>query len=283
MLIAQITDLHIRPGEDGRRNDARLLQVLDRVADAGPDLVIATGDLTDEGDEPSYRRLRQLLGALPMDVHLALGNHDCRAAMLRVFPETPVEDGLVQYVIDSGARRIIVLDTLAEGRHGGHFSPAQGAWLAARLAEAPDRPTLIALHHPPVDSGIGWMDAESEEGWAAPLEAAVAGHMQVAGYITGHIHRPSVAQFGGRPLVIGSSTAPQVALDLALMPIARGDGRPLIVEEAPGFVLHRWTAQGLVSHFADARDNAVLARHADMLSIDEADPMAWHMTHETER
>lgn len=275
MLIAQISDLHIRAGPAGRVNDARLLRVLEQVADARPDLVIATGDLVDHGDLDSYRRLAQMLAELPMPVRLGVGNHDRRGAMLRVFPDTPADGGELRYVIDIGARRVIMLDTLLEGRHGGHCSQAQADWLAARLGEAPERPTLIALHHPPVDSGIAWMDVQSQPGWALPLERAVAGHAQIVGYVAGHIHRGMAMQFMGRPLVVAPSCAPQVALDLLPLAESRRAGRPMIVAEAPGFVLHRWTDAGLVSHFAAAGTPAVLARHRGDVEQEDMAMLDW--------
>jgi Icc protein len=276
MLIAQITDLHIRTDAQGRVNAARLEQVLEHLAEAGPALIVATGDLADHGDVDSYRRLKALLAAAPAPVHLLPGNHDCRDALLSVFPETPVVEGRINAVVEVGGRRIILLDTLLEGRHGGHFSDAQGDWLAARLAEAPDTPALIAMHHPPVPSGIEWMDIQSPQGWADALARAVEGHGQIVGYISGHIHRPAVTQFMGRPLVIGSSCAPQLVLDLLPLEQSRADGRPMIVAEPPAYTLHDWTGRGLVSHFATATRPPVLARHVGEKE-DLPAPMEWRM------
>jgi 3',5'-cyclic AMP phosphodiesterase CpdA len=275
MLIAQITDLHIRPGEEGKRNDRRLAQVVDRLLDIAPDLVIATGDLTDHGDAPSYRRLRALLAPLPMPVLLAPGNHDLRDPMLAVFPDTPVHDGHIHYAWDAGVRRIILLDTLEEGAPGGHFGPGQAQWLDAQLAAAPDRPTLIALHHPPVDSGIAWLDAQSPRGWAAGLEAVALRHPQIQGFLCGHIHRAVSTHFAGRPLIIASSTAPQVALDLVPSHVSQVEGRPLIVDEPPAFALHRWTATGIVTHFAVAGDIDVIAHYQDERPAQTGAAEAW--------
>jgi hypothetical protein len=38
------------------------------------------------------------------------------------------------------------------------------------------------------------------------------------------------------------------------------DRRQLIVDEPPGYALHRWTGEALVSHFAQASEWPVLAR-----------------------
>ncbi len=67
MLIAQISDLHIKP--EGRlayrRVDTALLlgRAVEHLCrlDPAPDVVLATGDLVDAGLEEEYRRLRGLL------------------------------------------------------------------------------------------------------------------------------------------------------------------------------------------------------------------------------
>src|SRR3546814_6377909 len=45
--------------------------------------------------------------------------------------------------LDTGPLRFIILDTLEEGRHGGAFCDVRARWLADRVAEALDRPTVI--------------------------------------------------------------------------------------------------------------------------------------------
>jgi len=93
VIIAQITDMHIRP--EGvlayRRVDtapylARAVEHL-RCLKPRPDVVLATGDLVDAGTDEEYRRLRGLLAPLPMPVYLIPGNHDNRDALATVFAD----------------------------------------------------------------------------------------------------------------------------------------------------------------------------------------------------
>lgn len=265
MLIAQITDMHLgfdpdNPAEYNRKRLDRVLaslSALDRV----PDLLFATGDLVEYGDEDSYRRLGRALGACPFPVHMALGNHDVRANFSAVFPAIPViEGGFVQYAFDQGALRFVVIDTLEEGRHGGGFCETRATWLRATLAAAPDRPTIVILHHPPIETGIAWMTTEPDEPWVLRLDAAMAGHKQVVGMMCGHIHRSIVTGWKGRSLAVCPSTAPQVALTLAPLDAELPDGRPMIIADAPGFALHYWNGEGLVTHFDTAEEHVALAR-----------------------
>lgn len=266
MLIAQITDIHLgfEPGHADEPNAQRLAAVLAALAEMAPrpDLLLATGDLTEHGDAESYARLREALKAAPCPTLLCLGNHDVRASFCAQFPDLPVmATGHVQYVHRAGPLRLIVLDTLEEGRHGGAFCEARAAWLSARLAEAPDLPTLLVLHHPPVETGIPWMTIGGEEPWIARLRAAIAGHGQIVGMVCGHIHRALTTGWAGTPLAVCSSTAPQVALELSEMDPDRPDGRPMIVADAPAYALHYWNGAALVTHFATAEAHAPLASY----------------------
>lgn len=265
MLIAQITDIHIGFDPKSRlelnkKRFRRTLQAL-LAQDPRPDLVVVTGDIADKGDVTSYQWFREEIQSLPFPVLLCLGNHDLRAGFREVFPETVEHDGFVQYVVDDYPLRFVVIDTLEEGRHGGGFCEQRAAWLEARLAEAPHRPTLLVLHHPPIDTGIGWMTIGAAEPWVQRLTDVVSRHGQVVGAICGHVHRTIVTSWAGTTLTVCPSTAPQVVLDLKPMNLDRPDKRPMIVEGPPGFGLHRWNGRRLVSHFIAVERHKVLARY----------------------
>ena len=157
--------------------------------------------------------------------------------------------------------RWIVLDTLDPGRHGGMICEQRAAWLKKRLRERKDVPTIIILHHPPVDTGIDWMSALSCEAWVQRLEAVIRPAKQVVGMIAGHVHRPIATSFAGKPLSICPSTAPWVALDLDDIDPLRPDGRPLILADPPAFALHYWNGERLLSHFDVAGPRNVLASY----------------------
>jgi Icc protein len=264
MLIAQITDIHLgfEPDNPRELNRRRLDATLAALAamTPRPDLLLMTGDLADAGDDDlAYRRLKDAVAPLPFPAWPLAGNHDGRACFAAHFPAC-VADGFAQYEIDAGPLRILALDTMEEGRHGGAWCEARAAWLESRLAEQPERPTLLALHHPPIDSGLGLMGENPDSAWLRRLEAVVARHGNVAGMVAGHLHRPLAARFAGTVLAVCAATAPELALDLGSMDPEGPDGRALIVEEPPAFALHIWTGRALVSHFARVGDDPVLAR-----------------------
>lgn len=271
LLIAQITDLHLGfdrddPDELNRRRLDRTLRTLAEM-EPRPDLLLLTGDLAEEGDdEVSYRRLAEALAPAPFPFFMAMGNHDSRDAFRRVFPNAPAaDDGFIHYAIDDLPLRIIVLDTLEPGRHGGGFCETRAAWLEARLAEAPEHPTLIVLHHPPIETGLSWMTENPGAGWVRRLRAVVERHGNIVSMIAGHLHRPVVTRWAGTVLAVCPSTAPQVALDLAPVDPERPDGRVMIVADPPAFALHLWDGRQLLTHFGTAEDHNVLARYTEKL------------------
>ncbi|WP_108812507.1 metallophosphoesterase [Sphingorhabdus sp. Alg231-15] len=269
MLLAQVTDIHLgfdpdNPSEFNRKRLDQALKVLCEMTPR-PDALLATGDLVDRGDQESYQRLEEAFADLPFPVHMCLGNHDLRAPFQKQFPDVPMADGFVQYEIDEGPLRLLILDTLEEGRHGGAFCDVRAKWLADRLSEKQDKPTLLILHHPPVESGIAWMNTDPREPWVSTLADTIAGHDQVKGMITGHLHRNISTSFEGTSLSICASTAPQVAFDLEPIDPENPDGRNMIVADPPAIALHWWNGKQLVSHFETAEEHVMLARYDENL------------------
>ena len=88
------------------------------------------------------------------------GNHDRRGQLRTAFGRRAddADDDWMCYVVEEFPVRLIALDSVVDDPFSAALPPAQIAWLAARLAEAPDRPTAIFLHHPPFDTGISWLD-----------------------------------------------------------------------------------------------------------------------------
>lgn len=266
MLIAQITDLHLgferdNPDEPNRQRLELTLEHLCTIRPQ-PDLLLLTGDLVHkEDDEESYRQLKAALRDFPIPCHFAMGNHDGRDPFFRCFPEVPQVSGFVQYAIEGHPLRVLVLDTLEVGRHGGGFCERRASWLEERLSEQPDRPTLLALHHPPLATGLSWMTENPQARWIERLRRIISAPGNIVGMITGHLHRPVATLWAGKPLIVCPSTSPQVALDLGTIDPDRPDGRPMIIGSPPGFALHYWNGSELITHFGFVQEDPVVARY----------------------
>lgn len=269
MLIAQITDIHVGfdRGNPDEYNMERLEAVLGRLSALPmiPDVLLMTGDLAEFGDPASYERLAETVAGCPFPVLPMVGNHDQRDALLASFPDTPRNDGFLQYAIEGEDLRVILLDTLGEGRHGGAFCEARANWLGSELSAHRNMPTIIAMHHPPFESGLAWLDCNPRQPWIARFAETIEGHDQVQAIISGHLHRNIHCLWNGVPVVVCASTAPLVALDLRPVDPAAPDGRAMVTDEFPAFALHLWQGNQLVSHFESVDDHSVLARFDDAL------------------
>jgi 3',5'-cyclic AMP phosphodiesterase CpdA len=265
LLIAQITDLHLgfEPGNADEPNARRLDAVLGALIEGPnrPDLLLVTGDLVDRGDAESYARVADALRRCPFAVYPCPGNHDDRGNFARAFPDVPFVDGFAQYCIAAEGRRLIVLDTLETGRHGGGFCETRARWLAARLDEDRTTPTIIVMHHPPFDAGIAWMSTRPNDPWVERFAATIAGHDRIEAILCGHLHRPVAARWRGITVMGCPSVATPLALDLRTIDPERPDDRTLVVNDPAGFALHRWTGDGLVSHFDAGVRHETVARY----------------------
>ncbi|WP_207479337.1 phosphodiesterase [Arenibaculum pallidiluteum] len=252
MLIAHLSDCHVRPSGDDYMGEvdtgAALAAALAEIAARSPvpDVVVLGGDLVDAGTETEYERLAGILASLRQPVFAIPGNHDRRALLLATFAAQgwPLElDGFVQYAVEDWPLRMLFLDTLAPGRVEGELCEARLDWLERKLAEAPDRPTLVFMHHPPFAVGVDYMDAWNLRRGAERLAAILAANPQVERLLCGHLHRSVQLRWAGTLAVVAPSTAHQINLDL------RPDPPMAYRLEPPGYLLHALLpGGGLVTH-----------------------------------
>jgi 3',5'-cyclic AMP phosphodiesterase CpdA len=264
MLIAQITDLHVAaegPGVGLVDTAAHLAAAIDFI-DAMPrkaDVVVVTGDLVNDASEPEYTRLAALLRELRTPLYLLPGNHDDPAVMAAVFPEhtylRPTPAGTYDYVADLGEVVLVAMDTSIRGCAHGAVGDAQLAWLDATLGRLSAKPVLIAMHHPPFETGIWWMDAMGLEG-AREFAEVLGRHPNARRVICGHVHRSITATVGAAIVSVAPSTGHQVRLDLD--EVSAG-----LTDEQPQLALHLWTGAGWIGHevaFAPARSVDIAPR-----------------------
>ncbi len=252
MLIAQITDFHVcAPGAlvyEGIDTNRHLREAVRRLnaLSPRPDLVLGTGDLVDHGTVEEYLHLREILAELQMPIYLTVGNHDDRAAFLKVFGDhsgvKTASGPFLNYAFDAGDIRLIGFDTAVPGVSYGEACEERVAWLDAELERHPDRPTIIFMHHPPFETGIWWMDAIRLRG-SKRLAEVVRRHRQIRRIWCGHIHRSIFSEWAGVLCSISPSTAHHVSLDI--------DGTAFMemLMEPRAFHLHRVEADArIVTH-----------------------------------
>jgi 3',5'-cyclic-AMP phosphodiesterase len=242
--VLQLTDPHV--GADWRPaaplDTLRAVIATVRALPDRPQAVLVTGDLTNDGKAEQYAQLAAALAELELPLYVLAGNHDSRPALRAAFDVPGEGDALIQYAIELDGLRVVMLDTQRSGEPGGELGPDRLAWLAGELSSRRNTPTLVAMHHPPIITGIEAMDAIGlPDADRAGLATVLEEHPQVIGVVAGHVHRTITGSIAGRPVVTIPSTYAQLMLDLT-----RSD---LQMVDAPlGFGLHLIVAGRLVSH-----------------------------------
>ena len=265
MIVAQLSDPHILARDAQFRAvmhspaapEERLYREFDTAACLAravaalnalvprPDMAVVTGDLADHGGTEEYENLRRLLRPLAMPVFVIPGNHDARDPLRQAFRGEGYfpQGAYLQYTVEEYPLRLVALDTLVPGQHGGALCADRLAWLDRTLAAQPHRATLVMMHHPPFATGITFMDHYGLEN-AAGLAEVLARHKQVERVLCGHLHRAIDRRFAGTVAGTAPSTAHQIRLNLI-------PGAPLrFTAEPAGYQLHVWEGSGLVTHTA---------------------------------
>jgi Icc protein len=236
-LVAQLSDPHVSVGPGDGKGARRLAAAVEDIAalNPAPEAVLLTGDIAADGAAAEYARARELLAPLAMPVHPIPGNHDSRDELRAAFADHPAlgeGGGFVHYPVRCGELRIVLCDTHEPGHETGRLCPERRAWLAGQLDEEPDTPTLLAMHHPPLLSGIESLDPALPEEDRQALAELLAVQPAVRRIVTGHTHRAITGVLAGRAVCVCPSTYLQALLDL------RSPGRLELVDEPPGFALH---------------------------------------------
>jgi 3',5'-cyclic AMP phosphodiesterase CpdA len=243
-LLLQISDPQIGATWTGADPDECLLRAVEAILTLPdrPDALLVSGDLTDNGAPEEYQRVRELLAPLDLQPHVLPGNHDLRGPLREAFGLPGEGEEPVSHAVDLGPLRLICLDSTIPGAEGGALDGGRIEWLDAALGANAEKPTVIALHHPPLRTEIPTFERIGlQPESSAALGEVVARHPQVARIVAGHVHRSIVAELGGRAVVTVPSTYLQAALDFTA-PNLQMDADP------PGFAVHALRDRTLATH-----------------------------------
>lgn len=248
--IVQLTDTHIHSGAGGIIDGAataakmrRAVEHINHMADeiGALDAVIHTGDLAEEGHPDEYARFREIAEDLTPPLFAVPGNHDDRAAMrdAGLAPEGAGEDGPIFTTLDLGPIDAILLDTTVPGASHGALDADQAHWALDTVdADSGDgRPALIFAHHPPFETGVGYMDAIKLRSGAAHLDVLMA-RPNVLLFACGHHHRMITTTIAGTTAIAAPACSGQLTLDF------RAGAAPSVAPEQSAVLLHVWRETG---------------------------------------
>lgn len=245
-LLAQISDTHVR-ADDGGAAAQQLKRAMAQARDYQADVILLTGDLVNDARAEEYAVLAETLTNPPAPLYVMPGNHDDRDLLRAALPSHAYlpRTGRLSFVIDTFPVRIVAVDQIVPGETHGLITEEHAAWLDRTLAAAPDKPTLVALHHPPflthdvLFDSIGLLDADL-------FATVIARHRQVRRIVCGHHHRVAMGQVAHAPAITAPSSS--WVYGLAMHP---GQEIAPKTREEPGWMLHAWTpgGGGFASHF----------------------------------
>lgn len=271
-LLVQITDTHVVERgtllygmADTARHLAETVSQINAMRPR-PDLVLVTGDLVEHPGPVTYSHFRDLIAPLQVPVYLMPGNHDDPSIMCEFFADSdmfPGEPPHYQYAIEGPDFRTLMLNSHLDNSELPCFGMRRLQWLQYEL-ESSDQPTLIAIHHPPMVTGVGFIDMVGKR-WFQEIGELIASHPQVLKVICGHGHFDLSGMLGNVPVQMAGAIAHQLIA-----------GR--VIDIAPSFdpmpvppVLHHWIDGELVSGYYPWPDGV------DAERIDKSSNMDWEV------
>ncbi|WP_455874941.1 phosphodiesterase [Rhizobium yanglingense] len=206
MLIAQISDIHASPGNDGL---ARLKRAISWLATMQPAIVVVSGDLVNGGWREGYRQIIAALQSLACRTLILPGNVDDRTAMREAMPEAGHwgDDEKMHFAEPHGDALIVGLDTCVDGHAHGDVTEHL-PWLRQTLASGPSGIPLLFTHHHVFHTGISPLDDVMCRGADALGDLLSSGIRRPIAICSGHVHRPMSSLIAGIPAYICGSICP---------------------------------------------------------------------------
>ncbi len=187
----QVTDMHLF----GHENDCLLgidtaysfQAVIDAVRQQNIafDIILATGDLSQDYSYDSYKRFAEMVKQLEKPVFWLPGNHDDGPLMRRIMPEFGVS---IARNIIIGEWQFIMLNTQVYSVPHGWILPDQLEYAHKCINDNPHLKTVICLHHNTFPVNSAWLDQHELKNKNELLDL-VYKHPQVKLVLCGHVHQ----------------------------------------------------------------------------------------------
>jgi len=222
--ILQITDTHFREKAQGTIYgvetqilfEKTLAQIKQELAstDTTLDVVLATGDISQDGSADSYRRFHEFVLSLGAPCYFLQGNHDYNEPMLKEFGQDRVAPCQVEKkALKNSPWKILLLNSSIEDQVGGHFSQEQLSYLHDALSSDSKSPTLLGFHHHPMLINSDWLDQQVIDN-ADDFFKVMDKFSNVKLSIYGHVHQERKTIRNNVPYFATPSTCAQFAPEL---------------------------------------------------------------------
>ena len=206
LRIIQLSDCHIArdPGADyrGQNADRNLRSLLPAIRQWQPDVLLLTGDISEDASAVSYGRVAAMMNSLGAPVLALPGNHDDPEVMSRYFPQGPWQ-GPLNY--EKKGWQLLLLDSTRAGKVSGWLSKENLDRADSLLGRSEAAHALIALHHQPVPVQSPWIDRYAlnfRESFFKVLDR----HPAIKAVVWGHIHQDFSLERNGA-LLLGAPSS----------------------------------------------------------------------------
>ncbi len=199
LRVIQIGDCHLLADTNAVLYGAKPSESLDRVLthiaalDEQPRLIIATGDISEDGSASSYRQFADKVASLPAPVYCLPGNHDDASLLAKLCEH---KDETQHFWTAAEDWRFLFLNSQVPQHAHGLVGDEQLARLDNYLAAQRNKHVLVSLHHPSFAvcpaSGCQLQNADQ-------LHRLLSAHHCVRVVIAGHTHNDKSDQ--SRPYV----------------------------------------------------------------------------------
>lgn len=206
LRILQVSDCHVSADRHadyrGQNADENLESLLPAMRAWDPDLVLLTGDVSEDASAASYARAAGALEAIGSPLLALPGNHDQPAVMKQYFYRGPWRGA---YAFEQGAWLLVLLDSTEKGGIAGSFSEHYLAGFEDLLNGSSADFVLVALHHQPVSVNAPWIDRFPLEN-PEPFLKSVDQDGRIRGIVWGHVHHDFRIERHGAVLLGAPST-----------------------------------------------------------------------------
>lgn len=212
ITLVQISDTHLSPDTSGEllnmNTDQSLDCVLSLVERAALDiqLMLCTGDLSNNGSLAAYRRFREKLQRFSAPSAWLMGNHDHSEHMRQSCPEGKE----LAKVIAIGRWQVVMLDSSIPMRVEGTLAEQELNFLEQQLENNPEYYQLICLHHHVLPVGCAWLDKQRIAN-AEQLLDLLSRFSNVKGLLSGHVHQVFEQDYQGIKVMTSPSSCIQFA------------------------------------------------------------------------
>ena len=171
------------------------------------DGLVVTGDISDDGSMESYLSAYEKLSKLNVPILVIPGNHDLRDPMRKVFHENvqfSKNSSQFDWVFEFDETLIIGLDTLVEGENFGFLEEKSLDFLSHQLSNNSGSDLVLLIHHPPIKTGIYFMDQIGLTNTSDLSECLKATDRPIK-ILCGHVHGVYHGLLGIHPVVSAPS------------------------------------------------------------------------------